>query len=888
MSLDKVYEPRKIEPRWAEWWIENGVFTAASDSAARVYSLVMPPPNVTGSLHMGHMFELAETDITMRWRRMRGHNTLWLPGTDHAGIATQMVVERALVQEGLDRRQLGREKFLERVWQWKEQYGGTIKKQIRSVGASCDWTRERFTMDPGLSRAVREAFVRLHQKGLIYRGEYLINWCPRCRTAISDLEVVHQEQQGRLWHIRYPVEGSKEFVVVVTTRPETMLGDTAVAVHPDDDRYQSLHGRHVNLPLMNRRLPIILDEVADPRFGTGAVKVTPAHDPNDFAAGKRHGLPEITVMDESASMNQNAGPYAGLDRFEARRRIIADLEQQGLIAKVEDHQHTIGVCQRCEAVVEPRLSTQWFVRAKPLAAPAIEAVESGRIQILPEQWRKVYFEWMRNIRDWCISRQLWWGHRIPAWHCRSCRDLTVARETPERCGRCGSAELDQDPDVLDTWFSAGLWPFSTLGWPDSTPDLKRFYPTSLLNTGYEILFFWVARMIMLGLEFVGAVPFRQVYIHAIVRDAKGRKMSKTRGNTVDPLDMTEKYGTDAVRFFLVAGAAPGTDVIFSEERLGGYQAFANKIWNAARFVFLSLEKAGAEPWAPGENQDFRPNPAESTLDVPLEDRWIFHRLNSVAEQANRAIEQFRYHEAAQLLYHFLWHEFCDWYVELKKLSFREGSGLTPEWRNLLAAFERILRLLHPLMPFLTEELWQRLTANVESRPRSLALAAYPQYDSRLVDYPAEREMDVLQRIITAARNLKAEMKLDPRELVEGALYTRDRAWEIAGRHSLAIQKLAGVKLVAAAGTPPPAGATSVATPDFDLVLRVPAAENEVRHRKLEKEMAHLEKAGESARQQLQNAEFLAKAPAAVVESIRQKLAQYEAQGARLKQTLDEL
>jgi valyl-tRNA synthetase len=891
MTLDKVYEPQKFEPYWAQWWIDNGIFTASNESTANVFSLVIPPPNVTGSLHMGHMFEYSEIDITIRWRRMRGYNTLWLPGTDHAGIATQMVVERELAKQGIDRRQIGREKFIEHVWKWKEQYGGTIKKQIIRIGASCDWTRERFTMDPGLSRAVREVFVRLYDKGLIYRGDYLINWCPRCHTAISDLEVTHEERQGHLWHIRYPIADDRGYLVVATTRPETMLGDTALAVNPADGRYARLHGKSAILPLMNRRIPIIPDEVADPRFGTGVVKVTPAHDPNDFAAGKRHQLPEITVMDESARMNQNAGPYQGLDRFEARKRIIADLEQQGLIEKIEDYRHTIGVCQRCKTVVEPRISTQWFVRTKPLAQPAIEAVESGRIEIIPERWRKVYFDWMYNIRDWCISRQLWWGHRIPAWHCQACREIIVARDAPDRCTRCRSGEPAQDPDVLDTWFSSALWPFSTLGWPDDTRDLRVFYPTSLLNTGFDILFFWVARMIMMGLEFMGDVPFRQVYIHGLVRDAEKQKMSKTRGNSVDPLDVADAYGTDAVRFALVVGAAPGTDVIFSEDRLAGYQAFANKIWNAARFIFLNLEKSGAEAWAPQNPVSFRPLASPETLQIPLEDRWIFSRLNSVAEQANRAIEQFRYHEVAHVLYHFIWHEFCDWYLEMKKLRFRDGSGMTPVWQNLLAAFDRTLRLLHPLMPFITEEIWQRLTANVKGRPKSIALAVYPQYNAELTDMPAEQQMGVLQEIVVAARNLRAEMKLD-QKTVDGTLYCRGASLEIAQQNQDVIRKLANVNLEIAGGPAPeavnggPAARTSGI--EFDLVLRVPAAEVAARRQKLEKERAQIEKARNSSQRQLENEEFLSKAPPAVIESIRQKLAQYDAQLAKLGQALERM
>ncbi|MFB3828517.1 MAG: valine--tRNA ligase, partial [Bryobacteraceae bacterium] len=592
MQIEKVYEPQRFEPHWAQWWIDAGIFRADANSSKRMFSIVIPPPNVTGSLHIGHMLEHTEIDVTVRWRRMIGDNTLWLPGTDHAGIATQMVVERALAAEGSSRHDLGREKFVERVWAWKAEYGDTIKRQMVRTGTSCDWTRERFTLDPGLSRAVREVFVRLYEKGLIYRGEYMVNWCPRCRTALSDLETAHQETAGNLWHIRYPVKGAEEFVTVATTRPETMLGDTAVAVNPKDARYLHLHGKTVTLPLMNREIPIILDELADPQFGTGVVKVTPAHDPNDFEAGRRHDLPKVKVIDESGRMTADAGAYANLDRFEARKRVVADLDSLGLLARTEPYVLSLGRCDRCKTPVEPLISTQWFVRTKPLAEQAIAAVESGRIRFVPENWSKTYYEWMYNIRDWCISRQLWWGHRIPAWHCAGCGEIMVAREAPQRCPKCGAAEPRQDSDVLDTWFSSALWPFSTLGWPDRTADLAAFYPTSLLITGFDILFFWVARMIMMGCEFMGDVPFRQVYIHGLVRDAERQKMSKTRGNTVDPLVITGKYGTDAVRMALLFGAAPGTDIVLTEERMESSRAFANKIWNAARFLFLNMERSG--------------------------------------------------------------------------------------------------------------------------------------------------------------------------------------------------------------------------------------------------------------------------------------------------------
>jgi valyl-tRNA synthetase len=736
------------------------------------------------------MLEHTEIDVTIRWHRMRGDKTLWLPGTDHAGIATQMVVERKLAEEGLDRRQLGRDEFEKRVWAWKREYGDTIKRQMIQLGTSCDWSRERFTLDPGLSRAVREVFVRLYEKGLIYRGEYMVNWCPRCHTALSDLEVVRDETLGNLWHIRYPVNGTDRHLVVATTRPETMLGDTAVAVNPKDERYRDLHGKTVTLPLMNRKIPVILDELADPEFATGVVKVTPAHDPNDFEAGKRHNLPKIQVIGDTGRMTAEAGAYAGLDRFDARHRVVAALEDLGLLEKIEPYQLAVGKCQRCKTVVEPLVSTQWFVKAKPLAEKAIRVVENGEVRFVPENWIKTYYEWMYNIRDWCISRQLWWGHRIPAWYCE-CGEIIVARETPSKCPRCGSAKLKQDPDVLDTWFSAALWPFSTLGWPDSSEDLKAYYPTSLLITGFDILFFWVARMIMMGMEFMGDVPFRQVYIHGLVRDAERQKMSKTRGNVIDPLLVTEQYGTDAVRLSLLLGAAPGTDIVLTEERMASARAFANKIWNAARFLFLNMERSGVQPLIPGR----------ATLES-LEDRWIFSRLNGCAETVNRAIEQHRYHEAAQILWQFLWHEFCDWYVEIKKLRFRENSGLTDDWRNVLTVFETVLRLLHPVMPFLTEELWQRLTPDKDGRSVSVALARYPQYDPAAADPTAEGEMQLLQDIVTAVRNLRAGMKADPRQQLDGFLYSQTAALELARNHSDVIQKLANVKLELRKGTAP--------------------------------------------------------------------------------------
>ena len=885
MQLEKVYEPQRFEPHWAQWWIDAGIFYANVKSPAPVFALMIPPPNVTGSLHIGHMLEHTEIDCTVRWHRMRGDNTLWLPGTDHASISTEMMVKRQLEKEGINRREIGREKFLERAWQWKVQYGDTIKRQMVRLGTSCDWSRERFTMDAGLSRAVREAFVRLWERGLIYRGEYMVNWCPTCNTALSDLEVKHEESAGHLWHIRYPVVGMDRYLVVATTRPETMLGDTAVAINAKDARYFDLHGKTVMLPLMDREIPVILDDLADPKFGTGVVKVTPAHDPNDFEAGKRHDLPRIKVIDESGHMAQDAGRYAGLDRFEARRQVVAHLEALGLIEKIENYQVNLGRCERTKDIVEPLISMQWFVKTKPLAEKAIRVVDSGEIDFIPDNWTKVYHEWMDNIRDWCISRQLWWGHRIPAWHCGDCGEVTVSREDPTRCHQCGSSRLEQDPDVLDTWFSSGLWAFSTLGWPEDTEDLRKFYPTSLLITGFDILFFWVARMIMFGMEFMGKVPFRQVYIHALVRDAERQKMSKTKGNTIDPLVVTEKYGTDAVRMALLMAAAPGTDIALSEDRMESARAFANKIWNAARLIFMNMERSGVGPWVPQDLQAYRAEGPNGV--VPVEDRWIFSRLSEVAERVNRAIDQYRYHEVSQELWHFFWHEFCDWYLEFKKLRLAEGSGLTADWRNLLAAFEAALRLLHPVMPFLTEQLWQGLAEGATDRPKSIALARYPARNAEWLDGPADLEIRTLQDIITAARTLRAEMKLDPKEQLDGVLYSQSAALDVARAHETEIQKMASVKLELRS-EPAPQAAAIRSTHEFDLVLNVPHAQLAEQRKRLEKDREQFEKNIANNNRQLADEKFLSRAPAHVVEGLRAKLAEYETQLDKVRKALDGL
>src|SRR5579871_5473309 len=757
MEFDKAYAPQRVEPHWAKCWVETGFFRADANAPGPRFSIAVPPPNVTGSLHMGHMLDHSIIDTATRWHRMRGDNTLFLPGVDHAGIATQLLVERSLAQEGISRKQIGREEFVKRVWAWKEKYGNRITEQMKRIGDSCDWSRESFTLSPELSRAVTEAFVRLHERGLIYRGAYMVNWCPRCNTALSDLEVKHEETNGHLWHIRYPVKGGSRFLVVATTRPETMLGDTAVAVNPRDPRYRDLQGKTVMLPLMDREIPIIFDELADPQFGTGVVKVTPAHDPNDLEAGKRHNLPHIKVIGEDAKMTAEAGPYAGLDRFEARKRVVADLENGGALEKIEPHTLAISKCDRCGTIVEPLVSTQWFVKTKPLAAKVLDAVNTGRIVFVPDNWNKTFFNWMENIRDWCISRQLWWGHRIPAWHCADCRKITVARAAPKVCAHCGSSRIEQDPDVLDTWFSSGLWPFSTMGWPDDTEDLRVYYPTSLMITGFDILFFWASRMMMMGLELTNQVPFREVHIHGLVRDPMRQKMSKTKGNVVDPLDINDKFGTDAVRLSLMMSAAPGTDIVYSEERLNAARQFANKIWNAARGVLMNMEAAG-----------FPPSLSESGQAERLEDRWIFSRLHRTAASVNSALTQHRYNEVAAELWQFAWHDFCDWYLEIKKLRFASNSGLTNDWRNLLSVFSAYLRLQHPVMPFITEELWHRF-----GETRSIALAPYPQ--PAATDEAAEREMALMQEMITAARQIRADNEVDQKVPLEGVLYCRDGA-----------------------------------------------------------------------------------------------------------------
>jgi valyl-tRNA synthetase len=895
MQLEKVYEPGRFEPHWAQWWIESGIYRVDTKKAlevkaqsGRVFSMVIPPPNVTGSLHIGHLFEHTMSDVAVRWHRMRGEVTLWLPGTDHAGISTQLVVERQLASEGIKRQDLGREEFERRVWQWKEEYGGRIQAQIRREGASVDWPRERFTLDAGLSRAVRENFVHLWSKGLVYRGEYIVNWCPRCQTALSDLETIHESVEGNLWHVRYKISGSDQTLVVATTRPETMLGDTALAVHPEDSRYRHLQGKTAILPLLNREIPIVADAMVDPKFGTGVVKVTPAHDPNDFAVAKRHKLPFIKVIDENARMTAAAGPYADLDRFEARKRILAALAQTGELVKTEAYTVNVAKCERCRTIIEPLVSMQWFVHMKPLAGKAMDAVRQGRIRFVPDDREALFFQWMENIRDWCISRQLWWGHRIPAWHCKNCAEIIVAREAPATCPRCHSTEIEQDSDVLDTWFSSGLWPFSTLGWPDHTEDLEAFYPTSLLITGFDILFFWVSRMIMLGLELTGEVPFREVHIHGLVRDADKQKMSKTKGNVIDPLVIIDKYGTDAVRIALLVSAAAGADIALKEDRMESGRMFANKLWNASRLIFMNMERSGIESWTPSSNPQAV---AEST-----EDAWIFERLRKATETVNRALELHRYHDAAQTLLDFVWHEFCDWYLEIKKLRFRDASGLDAHWRAALTVYETVLRLLHPFMPFVTEELWQRLvhrSSAQSGQPVSISLASFPTAAGQEQDRKQDsrvRLFATLQQIVTAARELRADHKIEPKTIVDSTVYLRDLIFDEADL--TAAGTLAKIRIEQRSGAISDHGGLIRSTPDFDLQLHFTgaaaqngAASAESRARIL-REIAALEKAIQNSERQLQDPTFLSKAPERVVIGLRAKLAEYQEQLAANKRLLE--
>ena len=872
-TLEKAYDPSRVEGQWYAFWEEQGFFRADPDSERPSFALVIPPPNVTGSLHIGHAFTLTLQDVIVRWRRMSGHDTLWLPGLDHAGIATQTVVERQLAAEGKRKEDLGREAFEKRVWEWKEKSGGRILEQLRVIGCSLDWSRERFTLDETLSRAVREVFVSLWEQGLIYRGDYIVNWCPRCVTALSDLEVETEPTPGHLWHIRYPAADGGDGVVVATTRPETLLGDTGVAVHPDDERHAGLVGKTLRLPVLGREIPVVADAFVDREFGTGAVKLTPAHDPNDFQAAQRLGLPRISVMDERGLMNAEAGPYAGRDRFEARKGIVEQLTAEGLLVKTEAYQVPLGHCQRCKTVVEPRLSRQWFVKTKPLAEPAIAAVEDGRIVFVPESWSKTYFEWMRNIHDWCISRQLWWGHRIPAWTCGECQELIVAREDPERCTRCGSGRLAQEKDVLDTWFSSGLFPFSTLGWPDDTPDLRRYYPNDVMMTGFDIIFFWVARMVMLGMRFAGDVPFRKVFINGLVRDEKGEKMSKTRGNDVDPVELVSEHGADAVRFTMTALAAPGTDPALSVARLLGYRAFVNKLWNASRFLLMNLEGDIDRDY------EFQALPAPS--------RWILSRLQTVAGRVNEQLEAFRFDLAANELYHFVWNEFCDWYIEVAKALLADPEE-APRARGVLVdCLDAILRLLHPITPHVTEEIWQRLP----HEGRSIMVAPFPTPDAGKSDPVAESEMARLMELVTEIRKVRSTYEVEPRRRIDVTVLARDasdRAF-VEG-HARLVRELARLErfdVVAEAEDV----ARIIRQPVGALELRVPMAglfDIAAEKTRLTKARLKIQKELEGLQRRLDNPKFLEKARAEIVQEHRDKVSGLRERIERLEVTLREL
>jgi len=971
-DLPKAYDPTAIEDHWAEYWVRENLFAqptpapkseSGPESQAEQFSILLPPPNVTGRLHMGHMLNQTEMDILTRWRRMSGRRALWLPGTDHAGIATQMMVERQLAEEGTSRQQLGREAFTERVWKWKRHYGGAILDQMKRLGASVDWQREYFTMDDNLSVAVREAFARLYDQGLIYRGAYIVNWCPRCQTAISDLEVVFDEHKGHLWEIRYPVlnadgTDSDEFLTVATTRPETMLGDTAVAIHPEDERYLHLHGKKLRLPLANREIPIVLDDWVSRDFGTGAVKVTPAHDPNDFALGQRHNLPSINVMDETAHMNAEGGIYAGLDRYQARKRIVQDLEERKLLAAVKDHTNNIGHCDRCKTVVEPRLSTQWFVKIKPLAEKAIAAVKPGAdgkkaIRFTPEQYEKTYLNWMENIYDWCISRQLWWGHRIPAWHCATCGKITVARPNaspdPTVCSHCGSEKITQEADVLDTWFSSGLLPVSVFGWPNFTrssfdchpersegpascnsagapgpshsgtgevdrTDFDAFYPTSLLVTGFDILFFWVARMIMLGVWFAqeipmpdgsprsleDSVPFREVYIHALVRDANREKMSKTKGNVIDPIEIVKTYGTDAVRFTLASMASPGTDIAFNVARTEGYRAFANKIWNAARFLFMNVDRAAelgitVDPAALGQMPT-------AAADAPLEARWIVAELHATAAKVDQALEAYRYDDAANIIYQFFWGSFCDWYLEIVKLRLDfadEQAGESASQRasrlegtkaaltTLVGVFEASLRLLSPFMPFITEEIWHAL---YDGNPpaKSIALTSYPQSEEAQANAVAQIDMGVLQSLIVEIRALRKEIGVEEKAVTPIQLRIDLGMQTVIQENRAMIDRLARVSEVIFVEQIQ-TGLSKHSTFNFDVGVVYERTVDVAAERALKmKEIARLEKVIAPAERQLGNEGFLSQAPAHIVEGLKKQLTENRALLEKARRDLDAL
>jgi len=911
-DIPKIYSPESIEPYWARIWVEQGLYRPTGDPARARFSLVIPPPNVTGSLHIGHMLEHTEIDILMRWHRMRGEDVLWLPGTDHASIATQMIVEQEIGREALPelegrssalaawrregqrrRLEMGRQKFLERCWQWKQQSGGRIRKQMERLGASVDWTRERFTMDADYSRSVFEVFSRLYKEGLIYRDSYVVNWCPRCGTAVSDLEVAHEERAGKLWYIRYPFINGHGHVTVATTRPETLLGDTAVAVNPSDERYSSTVGRRLMLPLLKRVIPVVADAVVDPEFGTGAVKVTPTHDANDYGIAIRQNLPQVKILDEEGRMTEAAGPYRDLDRYKARERVLDDLRSAGLLEKEEDYALNVGICSRCKTVIEPILSKQWFMKMSPLAKPAIRAVKEGRIKIVPENYRKIYLDWMYNIHDWCISRQLWWGHRIPVWTCRQCGEVMISEESPGTCVKCSSGSLQPETDVLDTWFSSALWPFATLGWPEETEDLRRNYPTDLMIMGFDILFFWGARMIMMGLKFMDDVPFRELYIHALVRDAERQKMSKTKGNVIDPLEVTEKYGTDAVRFALAISAAPGTDITFSYDKIESYRAFANKIWNAGRFIVMNLQKLAPEVrhqvsgvTEAASKDGFEPLPTDPAL--ALADQWIFSRLERITKEVEEALADYRFHEASFKVYHFFWHEFCDWYLEWIKPEITRTLG--PEdslnsWANLLRVFESSLHLLHPFMPFITEELWHRLPNRGDEA--SISLAPFALVSGAAENSDAEWDFENIRSLVVAARNAKAEAGLQKEKVAARAATGNPALLNFFNTHQQTILRLAGLESLEVVSGRLETGTHVTSAFELQLIYEK-QVDHDAERSRLAREKEKLESALQRVKKQLENRNFLDRAPEEVVRKAENYRTELETQFQKVVESLERL
>ncbi len=852
-DIPPVYEPGLVEKKWYSTWENNGYFHTTVNAEQEPFCIIMPPPNVTGQLHMGHALDNTLQDILTRWRRMQGFNALWLPGTDHAGIATQARVEEQLAKEGVSRHDIGREEFLKRVWAWKEQYGGRITTQLRRLGASCDWKRERFTMDEGCSEAVQEVFIRLYKRGLIYRGYYITNWCPKCQTTISDIEVEHLERPGHFYYVKYPFKDGQGYMTLATTRPETILGDVAVAVHPGDERYASVVGKTLILPLVGRELPVIADEYVDPSFGTGVVKITPAHDPNDFEVGLRHNLPQVIVIDQKGKMNDEAGPrYKGLDRYECRKKILRDLQADGFLLRTEDHAHAVGHCYRCATVIEPMLSRQWFVKMTPLAEPAIKAAKDGRVRFIPERFTKVYLNWMENIRDWCISRQLWWGHRIPVWYCRDCEEMFASKTPISKCGKCGSSAVEQDPDVLDTWFSSALWPFSTLGWPGQTLDLAYYYPTSVMVTGRDIIFFWVARMIFSGLAFMNDIPFREVFVHGLVMDALGRKMSKSLGNGVDPIDVIETHGADSLRFMLVTGNTPGNDLRFHFEKLEGARNFANKLWNASRFAMMNLE-------------DYDPEASPGTF--TLADRWIVSRYQTAVADVTRYLEAYELGEAARVLYEFVWSEFCDWYIELAKPRLYGKTSMKDKQTAqyvLSSVLKGTLELLHPFMPFITEEIWQHLPAHGVT----IMKAQWPAVRTDMINLEAEHDMEALMEVTKAIRHIRGEMNVPPGRKAEVLIAApEDATRTILDKGIEYIQQLAGaeIKLFPVLAKTPEQSAHAV-TRGVEIFVPLRGlidVDKEIARQ--EKELASVKKELDRMRGKLSNPGFLSKAPADVVE-----------------------